>query len=150
MGLSIGSILTEIIPCAMVTDLLVYAASIGNTLFMTYKSLSELKTFLGTNNTLFRAIFETIDELNLIDALEWSKTSGALEGQFKLLLGGKSVDEILKFLSTKLNASWIPASGIPRQLEMSGIILRLYIDSSYGGPSIHINVDGLFFEIRLH
>lgn len=77
MGLSIGSILTEIIPCAMLTDLLVDAASIGNTLFMTYKSLSELKTFLGTNSTLFRAIFETIDELNLIDAVEilkkWTK-----------------------------------------------------------------------------
>lgn len=79
MGLSIGSILTEIIPCAMLTDLLVDAASIGNTLFMTYKSLSELKTFLGTNSTLFRAIFETIDELNLIDAVEilkkWTKKS---------------------------------------------------------------------------
>ena len=102
------------------------------------------------HNTIFSTIFVTIDDLNLIDALDWSKTVGALEGQFKLMLGGKSVDEFVKFLSTKLNASWIPASGIPRQLEVSGIILRLYIDKTYGGPSIHINVGGLFFKIRLH
>ncbi|MCC6815951.1 MAG: hypothetical protein IT267_06025 [Saprospiraceae bacterium] len=148
MGLSIGSILTEIIPCAMIIDLGLDVASIGNILFKAYKSLSELKTFLGVNSTIFKAIFETIDELNLIDALEWVKNNGALAGQFAISLGGKTVNEFLELLATKSGKSW-RTCGTALCLDLeSGITIIYYIDSS-GQPALLINLNGVHFKIRL-
>ncbi|NOT38060.1 MAG: hypothetical protein HOP11_11855 [Saprospiraceae bacterium] len=149
MGLSIGSILTEVIPCAMIIDLGLDAASIGNTIFKAYKSLSELKTYLGSNSHVFKAISETIDDLDLTDALDWSKNKGALDGQFKVLFGNKSFEEFCSKLAAKLGASWIPPSGFPRTMSIPGISFALYIDSSYGAPTIQIDISGVKFKIRL-
>lgn len=78
------------------------------------------------------------------------KKEGALDGQFKVLLGGKSIDDFLSILSSKLNAPWIPASGFPRRINLSGLAeFTLYIDSSFGGPTIQIEIGGLKFKIRL-
>ena len=148
-GLAFGSILTEVIPCAMIADVVFDAASIGNAVFKAYKSFSELKIFLGNNSGVYKAIEETIDELGLIDALELAKKGSSNIGQFAVSLGGKSVDEILELLANKLGKYWIQ-NGNVKILDFNGVILTSYIDGSFNGPAIQIQLPGgVKFKIRL-
>ena len=147
MGLSIGSILTEIIPCAMLVDLGLDAASIGNTLYKSYKSLSELKGFLGENSAIFEAIFKAIDDLNFTDALEWVKINSGPK-QFAITIGDK-IEEFLDKIEILLGKKWIPTNSNTKSLILdNNIVLTYYIDST-GEPSIFINVNGKIFKIRL-
>ncbi|MCC6815954.1 MAG: hypothetical protein IT267_06040, partial [Saprospiraceae bacterium] len=150
MGLSIGSILTEFIPCAMIVDLSLEAASIGNILFKSYKSLSELKQFLGANSSIFIAIFETIDDLDLMDALEWVKKGSSNIGQFALSLGGNSVDEFLEKMSSKLGKQWIDAGNGTKYIDINGIKINFYpVSSSGSDPTIQLIIGLTEFKIRL-
>ncbi|MBK9107217.1 MAG: hypothetical protein IPM92_02250 [Saprospiraceae bacterium] len=132
----------------MIADLGITAASLGNSLFKTYKSLSELKTFLTNNNSLFNAIFETIDELKLVDALEWIK-SGATK-QFRVILGNNSIDDLLNKLALKFGKNWKDFSWGKMIDNIPGVIIKYYpMDSSFNSPAIEIIVNGISFKIRI-
>lgn len=95
------------------------------------------------------AIFETIDELGLIDGIEfiteWSPNSA---DQFKVLLGNKSVDEFLSNLATKLSSSWVPITDKIKTLTSGGITITYNSLSNSGFPTLDKIINGLHFKIR--
>ena len=70
-------------------------------------------------------------------------------GKFAVFLGGKSVDDFLELLTTKLGKNWAQ-NGNVKILDFNGIILTSYIDSSFNGPAIQIKLpSGFLCKISL-
>ncbi len=95
------------------------------------------------------AIFVTIDELNVIDVLEWKKKRSSNIGQFAVFLGGKSVDEFSDLIALKLGKTWMP-SGTAKFIDISPVRNNFYPSSFSGGvPTIQIILNDINFKIRL-
>jgi hypothetical protein len=118
--------------------------------FKVYKPIIALGDFLATNRVLLDALIETLDDLNLFSNIELINTSKSAVSQFKITLGSRSVEEFLTTLASRLGNVWQDFSW-GKSLEISpNFKLSFYpISTSNSGPTIQIELNGVFFKIRL-